>query len=216
MPEAHETLMEILARARGALQGHAGHRVHDRGRAALHAADAQRQAPGAGRRALRVSTRSTRGCCPRRRRSPTIDAEPLDALLHPTFDPKAEFEVLASGVAASPGAAKGEIVFTAEEAVAGRAGRARRHPRAAVHRGRRRRRASTPPRGSSRARAARPRTRRWSRAGWGARRWSARATLEDRPRRRGRSRVDGTTVDEGDLIAIDGTTGVRDRWTTSR
>src|SRR5215207_6423216 len=48
----------------------------------------------------------------------TIDAERLDALLHPTFDPDAEFEVLARGVAASPGAAKGQIVFTAEAAVA--------------------------------------------------------------------------------------------------
>ncbi len=48
----------------------------------------------------------------------TIDAGALDQLLHPTFDPQAEFEVLASGVAASPGAAKGEIVFTAAGAVA--------------------------------------------------------------------------------------------------
>src|SRR5215217_4023287 len=48
----------------------------------------------------------------------TIDPSTLDALLHPTFDPKADFEVLASGVAASPGAAKGEVVFTAAEAVA--------------------------------------------------------------------------------------------------
>ena len=48
----------------------------------------------------------------------TIDAGSLDALLHPTFDPDAPFEVLARGVAASPGAAKGEVVFTAEEAVA--------------------------------------------------------------------------------------------------
>jgi len=47
----------------------------------------------------------------------TIDAEKLDALLHPTFDPDAQFAVLARGVAASPGAAKGEIVFTADEAV---------------------------------------------------------------------------------------------------
>ncbi|HWT91769.1 MAG TPA: putative PEP-binding protein, partial [Solirubrobacteraceae bacterium] len=47
----------------------------------------------------------------------TIDAEKLDALLHPTFDPEAEFERLATGVAASPGAAKGEIVFTADDAV---------------------------------------------------------------------------------------------------
>ncbi|HET9123379.1 MAG TPA: pyruvate, phosphate dikinase [Solirubrobacteraceae bacterium] len=48
----------------------------------------------------------------------TIDAGSLDALLHPTFDPSADFAVLASGVGASPGAAKGAIVFTAEDAVA--------------------------------------------------------------------------------------------------
>ena len=48
----------------------------------------------------------------------TIDAGSLDALLHPTFDPDVHYEVLARGVAASPGAAKGAIVFTAEDAVA--------------------------------------------------------------------------------------------------
>jgi pyruvate,orthophosphate dikinase len=48
----------------------------------------------------------------------TIDAGALDALLHPTFDPQATYEVLAHGVNASPGAARGEIVFTAGEAVA--------------------------------------------------------------------------------------------------
>ncbi len=54
----------------------------------------------------------------------TIDPDSLDALLHPTFDPKATFEVLASGVNASPGAAKGEVVFSAEDAVeAGHEGR---------------------------------------------------------------------------------------------
>src|SRR5579875_4002826 len=47
----------------------------------------------------------------------TTNTETLDALLHPTFDPGAEFEVLARGVNASPGAAKGEIVFTARDAV---------------------------------------------------------------------------------------------------
>src|SRR6202044_2025500 len=41
-----------------------------------------------------------------------------DALLHPTFDPAADFDVLATGVNASPGAAKGEVVFTAADAVA--------------------------------------------------------------------------------------------------
>jgi pyruvate,orthophosphate dikinase len=47
----------------------------------------------------------------------TIDAGKLDALLHPTFDPHAQYATLAHGVAASPGAAKGAIVFTAAEAV---------------------------------------------------------------------------------------------------
>jgi pyruvate,orthophosphate dikinase len=48
----------------------------------------------------------------------TIDAGALDALLHPTFDPDARFAVLTRGVPASPGAAQGEVVFTADEAVA--------------------------------------------------------------------------------------------------
>ncbi len=47
----------------------------------------------------------------------TIDADSLDALLHPSFDPDAKFTVIATGVAASPGAAKGKIVFTAPQAV---------------------------------------------------------------------------------------------------
>ena len=47
----------------------------------------------------------------------TIDAASLDALLHPTFDPDAPFTVIARGVAASPGAAKGQIVFTPDDAV---------------------------------------------------------------------------------------------------
>jgi pyruvate, orthophosphate dikinase len=58
------------------------------------------------------------GLLNRERALMTIDPDSLDALLHPTFDPKAKFEVLASGVSASPGAAKGEVVFTAADAVA--------------------------------------------------------------------------------------------------
>jgi pyruvate,orthophosphate dikinase len=48
----------------------------------------------------------------------TIDPASLDALLHPTFARDADYECLAKGVAASPGAAKGAIVFTADDAVA--------------------------------------------------------------------------------------------------
>jgi pyruvate, orthophosphate dikinase len=46
-----------------------------------------------------------------------IEAARLEELLHPTFDPAHEYEPLTRGVAASPGAAKGAIVFTADEAV---------------------------------------------------------------------------------------------------
>ena len=47
----------------------------------------------------------------------TIDARSLDALLHPSFAPGQGFEVIATGVPASPGAAKGQIVVSAEDAV---------------------------------------------------------------------------------------------------
>jgi pyruvate,orthophosphate dikinase len=47
----------------------------------------------------------------------TIDAGSLDALLHPSFDTSARYKVIARGIAASPGAAKGTIVFTATDAM---------------------------------------------------------------------------------------------------
>ena len=42
----------------------------------------------------------------------------LDQLLHPQFDPKATYDVLAKGLNASPGAAVGEVYFTADDAEA--------------------------------------------------------------------------------------------------
>jgi pyruvate,orthophosphate dikinase len=42
----------------------------------------------------------------------------LDQLLHPQFDPKAKFTVLAKGLNASPGAAVGKVYFTADDAEA--------------------------------------------------------------------------------------------------
>ena len=46
-----------------------------------------------------------------------IEPSSLDQLLHPTIDPRVTRDVIGSGLPASPGAATGEIVFTAEEAV---------------------------------------------------------------------------------------------------
>ncbi|MFQ5843457.1 MAG: pyruvate, phosphate dikinase, partial [Planctomycetota bacterium] len=51
-----------------------------------------------------------------------VDPEQLDRLLHPTFDPAAERDVLARGLPASPGAVTGRIVFCADDAEV-RAGR---------------------------------------------------------------------------------------------
>ena len=47
-----------------------------------------------------------------------VEPNQLDQLLHPTFDPKATRNVLATGLPASPGAATGKVVFSAEEAEA--------------------------------------------------------------------------------------------------
>jgi pyruvate,orthophosphate dikinase len=49
-----------------------------------------------------------------------VEPQALDQLLHPIFDPKARkgVEVAAKGLPASPGAATGQVVFTADEAVA--------------------------------------------------------------------------------------------------
>jgi len=47
-----------------------------------------------------------------------VDPAALDQLLHPTIDPKAERDLVATGLPASPGAASGEIVFSSDEAEA--------------------------------------------------------------------------------------------------
>ncbi len=45
-----------------------------------------------------------------------IDPASLDQLLHPTLDPKAKRDVIGRGLPASPGAASGKVVFTADDA----------------------------------------------------------------------------------------------------
>jgi pyruvate,orthophosphate dikinase len=54
------------------------------------------------------------------RRAALMRVEPaqLEQLLHPRLDPQAPKEVIARGLPASPGAVSGEIVFSADEAVA--------------------------------------------------------------------------------------------------
>ncbi|MBV8650457.1 MAG: pyruvate, phosphate dikinase, partial [Alphaproteobacteria bacterium] len=45
-----------------------------------------------------------------------IEPGSLDQLLHPTLDPKAKTKIIARGLPASPGAASGAVVFSADEA----------------------------------------------------------------------------------------------------
>ncbi len=46
-----------------------------------------------------------------------IEPHSLDQLLHPSLDPKAKYEVIATGLPASPGAASGKVYFTADDVV---------------------------------------------------------------------------------------------------
>ncbi|WP_428687970.1 pyruvate, phosphate dikinase [Roseibium sp.] len=50
-----------------------------------------------------------------------VEPGALDQLLHPTIDPKAERDILTTGLPASPGAASGAIVFTSDAAEEARA-----------------------------------------------------------------------------------------------
>jgi pyruvate, orthophosphate dikinase len=56
------------------------------------------------------------GVIDRREAVRRIDPSSLDQLLHPTLDPAAKTTVLARGLPASPGAASGKVVFSADEA----------------------------------------------------------------------------------------------------
>jgi len=49
-----------------------------------------------------------------------VEPEQLDMLLHPSFDPKARRNIITTGLPASPGAAVGQVVFTADDAEAWR------------------------------------------------------------------------------------------------
>jgi pyruvate,orthophosphate dikinase len=117
MPEAHAELLEILR----TLERHYGDMQDieftvEEGRLyMLQTRSAKRPAQAAVRFAVDAVGE---GLLDKAQALATIDPERLDALLHPTFDPDATYDVLARGVAASPGAAKGEIVFTAADAVA--------------------------------------------------------------------------------------------------
>ncbi len=116
LPDAHAELMEILR----TLERHYGDMqdteftVEEGTLFMLQTRNAKRPAQAAVRFAVDAVGE---GLLTREQALLTVDAGSLDALLHPTFDPEAGYTVLTTGVGASPGAGKGEVVFTAAEAV---------------------------------------------------------------------------------------------------
>jgi pyruvate,orthophosphate dikinase len=69
------------------------------------------------RAALKIAVELARdGLISREEAVTRVDPAALDQLLHPTIDPNAERQVIATGLPASPGAAAGEIVFSSDEA----------------------------------------------------------------------------------------------------
>ncbi len=117
MPEIHAELLGILR----ALERHYGDMqdteftVQEGRLYMLQTRNAKRPAQAAVRFAVDAVAE---GLLEREAALLTVDPSSLDALLHPTFDPHAEMRVLARGVAASPGAAKGEVALSAPAAIA--------------------------------------------------------------------------------------------------
>jgi pyruvate, orthophosphate dikinase len=117
MPEAYAQLTEIMRRLESQYKNmqDVEFTVEEGRLYMLQTRNAKRPAQAAVRFAVDAVSE---GLLTREEALRTIDAYTLDALLHPTFDRSDGYEVLARGVAASPGAAAGEIVFSAADAVA--------------------------------------------------------------------------------------------------
>jgi pyruvate,orthophosphate dikinase len=204
MPEAHAQLMDILR----TLERHYGDMqdteftIEDGRLYLLQTRSAKRPAQAAVRFAVDAVDE---GLLTRAQALLTIDAASLDALLHPTFDPDVDYAVLARGVAASPGAAKGQIVFTAAAAVrAAGEGRevvlVRQFTEADDVAGFDAARGILTSEGGKASHAA------LVARGMGRPCVCGASELEIDPAA-GTLSVNGTTLGEGDLIAIDGTTG---------
>ena len=208
MPKSLRRAAEGPRDPREAFQGRAGHRVHDPGRQAVHAPDAQRQAHR--RRRAEVLHRHGEGEAHRLadRRSLRNPADQLDQLLAPIFDlaEVKKAKVIATGLPAGPGAASGKIYFNADRAVAAAEkgekvllvrietspGRSPRHDRRRRH--------------PHRQAAASPRTPRSSPARW-ARSASAAPPRSQIDYDKKTVTVAGQTFNEGDFLSIDGTAG---------
>jgi pyruvate,orthophosphate dikinase len=116
LPDAYEQLLETMAR----LEHHyrdmqdIEFTVEDGHLYLLQTRSAKRTAAAALKAAVDMTAEGLIG---REEAISRIDPGQLDQLLHPMLDPKADFEVAARGLNASPGAASGRIVLDADTAV---------------------------------------------------------------------------------------------------
>jgi pyruvate,orthophosphate dikinase len=116
MPHAYADLVEVCQR----LEHHfrdvqdIEFTVQDSTLYLLQTRSAKRTAPAAIRAAVEMVAE---GLIDQREAVLRVEPEQIDQLLHPMIDPQAEVKVLGRGLPASPGAASGRVVFTAEEAV---------------------------------------------------------------------------------------------------
>jgi pyruvate,orthophosphate dikinase len=115
LPEAHEELRRVMDR----LEAHYRD-VQDieftieRGRVYLLQTREAKRTAGA---ALKIARDlAEEGLISREEAVARIEPAQLEQLLHPRIDPEAEFEVACKGLGASPGAATGQIVLSADEA----------------------------------------------------------------------------------------------------
>jgi len=70
-----------------------------------------------GRASMRIAVEMVReGMIDQKEAVMRVDPHSIEQLLHPTIDPKAPKKLLAKGLPASPGAASGQVVFSADEA----------------------------------------------------------------------------------------------------
>jgi pyruvate,orthophosphate dikinase len=121
MPQVYDELVEVCQR----LERHFGDMqdieftVQEGTLYLLQTRSAKRTAPAAVRVAVEMVGE---GLIDRREAVLRVEPEQIDQLLHPMIDPQADLTVLARGLPASPGAASGRVVFTAEEAVRRREG----------------------------------------------------------------------------------------------
>ncbi len=117
MPETYQQFHEIARR----LEGHYRDMQDleftiERGKLWMLQA---RRGKRTGKAATRLAVEMvTEGLITREEAVHRVAPEQLDQLLHPIIDPKARVQVLATGLAASPGAASGKAVFNADEAEA--------------------------------------------------------------------------------------------------